>query len=79
MYPLLRMLVCDRVAPLGNPVVPDVYWMLIGSAALRDEAISDSRCSSAGVSTIVCHCSDSNSTTSRTPGVSGRTCSSMPA
>ena len=25
------MLWCERVAPLGNPVVPDVYWMLIGS------------------------------------------------
>ena len=24
------MLWWDRVAPLGNPVVPDVYWMLIG-------------------------------------------------
>src|SRR3954447_23513748 len=31
-YPLLRMLWCDRVAPLGNPVVPLVYWMLIGSS-----------------------------------------------
>ena len=26
------MLRCDSVAPLGNPVVPDVYWMLIGSS-----------------------------------------------
>ena len=25
------MLRCDSVAPLGKPVVPDVYWMLIGS------------------------------------------------
>jgi hypothetical protein len=23
------------VAPLGNPVVPEVYWMLIGSPGLR--------------------------------------------
>src|SRR6266581_4016186 len=30
--PLLRMLWCDRVAPLGKPVVPEVYWMLIGSS-----------------------------------------------
>ena len=29
------MLWCDRVAPLGNPVVPDVYWMLIGSWGSR--------------------------------------------
>ena len=26
------MLWWDRVAPLGNPVVPEVYWMLIGSS-----------------------------------------------
>src|SRR4029450_9121757 len=32
-YPLLRMLWCDSVAPLGKPVVPEVYWMLIGSSA----------------------------------------------
>lgn len=25
------MLRCDSVAPLGCPVLPDVYWMLIGS------------------------------------------------
>ena len=30
-YPLFRMLAWVSVAPLGNPVVPDVYWMLIGS------------------------------------------------
>ena len=30
-YPLFRMLRCDSVAPLGKPVVPEVYWMLIGS------------------------------------------------
>jgi hypothetical protein len=28
------MLRCDSVAPLGNPVVPDVYWMLIGSSVV---------------------------------------------
>ena len=31
-HPLLRMLWWDSVAPLGNPVVPLVYWMLIGSS-----------------------------------------------
>ena len=31
-YPLFRMLRWVRVAPFGNPVVPDVYWMLIGSS-----------------------------------------------
>ena len=33
--PLLRMLWWDRVAPLGKPVVPLVYWMLIGSSKDR--------------------------------------------
>ena len=33
--PLLRMLWCESVAPLGKPVVPLVYWMLIGSS--KDE------------------------------------------
>ena len=26
------MLWCESVAPLGKPVVPEVYWMLIGSS-----------------------------------------------
>ena len=26
------MLWCDSVAPFGKPVVPEVYWMLIGSS-----------------------------------------------
>ncbi len=30
------MLRCDSVAPLGKPVVPDVYWMLIGSSDASD-------------------------------------------
>ena len=30
--PLLRMLRWLSVAPLGKPVVPEVYWMLIGSS-----------------------------------------------
>ena len=29
---LLTMLWWDSVAPLGEPVVPDVYWMLTGSS-----------------------------------------------
>ena len=36
--PLLRMLRCDRVAPLGKPVVPLVYWMLIGSVGSQRRA-----------------------------------------
>ena len=34
-YPLFRMLRWVSVAPLGNPVVPDVYWMLIGSSGAQ--------------------------------------------
>src|SRR5438094_213974 len=33
--PLLRMLWWLSVAPLGKPVVPLVYWMLIGSSNWR--------------------------------------------
>ena len=33
--PLLRMLWCESVAPLGKPVVPLVYWMLIGSLGVE--------------------------------------------
>ena len=32
--PLLRMLRWLSVAPLGLPVVPEVYWMLIGSSGV---------------------------------------------
>ena len=31
-YPLFKMLWCDSVAPFGKPVVPEVYWMLMGSS-----------------------------------------------
>ena len=34
--PLFRMLWCESVAPLGKPVVPEVYWMLIGSSNCSD-------------------------------------------
>ena len=34
--PLLRILWWLRVAPLGNPVVPLVYWMLIASSHSSD-------------------------------------------
>ena len=39
------MLWCDSVAPLGNPVVPLVYWMLIGSSndRLASRSASGSR------------------------------------
>ena len=43
--PLLRMLWCDSVAPLGKPVVPLVYWMLIASSkdSVAARAASSSR------------------------------------
>src|SRR5258706_89196 len=43
--PLLRMLWCESVAPLGNPVVPLVYWMLMGSSKAR---AASRRCSASG-------------------------------
>ena len=36
-YPLLRMFRWVSVAPFGKPVVPDVYWMLIGSSGDNDD------------------------------------------
>lgn len=30
-YPLFKIFKCERVAALGNPVVPDVNWMFAGS------------------------------------------------
>ena len=30
------MLWCESVAPFGKPVVPEVYWMLIGSSNWSD-------------------------------------------
>jgi hypothetical protein len=45
--PLLRMLRCESVAPFGKPVVPEVYWMLIGSVldsvAIRSATASAGR------------------------------------
>jgi len=38
--PLLMMLRWLSVAPLGKPVVPDVYWMLIGSSGWSEASRS---------------------------------------
>jgi hypothetical protein len=35
------MLWCERVAPLGKPVVPVVYWMLMGSSKASVAARSE--------------------------------------
>jgi hypothetical protein len=40
--PLLTMLRCVSVAPLGAPVVPLVNWMLMGSRASSPAVISSS-------------------------------------
>ena len=37
---LLRMLRCVSVAPFGLPVVPLVYWMLMGSSHWSDDSRS---------------------------------------
>uniref|UniRef100_A0A6J7M5R8 Unannotated protein n=1 Tax=freshwater metagenome TaxID=449393 RepID=A0A6J7M5R8_9ZZZZ len=50
------MLWCVSVAPLGKPVVPDVYWMLIGSSndspAMRSRKSLSGAC---GPSSHACH------------------------
>src|SRR5437773_77390 len=48
--PVLRMLWWERVAPLGKPVVPEVYWMLIGSSNC---SVASSSCSSPGSSGLL--------------------------
>src|ERR1019366_354602 len=61
--PLLRMLWWERVAPLGKPVVPLVYWMLIGSSKDRLAARSSrapgpepSAAADAPAASSSCHC-----------------------
>ena len=44
-YPLFRILKWVRVAPLGNPVVPLVNCMLIGSSGCSKAAIDSTCCS----------------------------------
>ena len=45
---LLTMLWWVSVAPLGEPVVPDVNWMLIGSSGSRVRATASRRNACAG-------------------------------
>ncbi len=45
--PLFKMLRCVSVAPFGNPVVPLVNWMLIGSVLLSVAATASTCGSSA--------------------------------
>ena len=58
------MLWCDSVAPFGNPVVPDVYWMLIGSSKLSVAARSASASPSTSPDAIASHASLPRRTTS---------------
>ncbi len=76
-YPLLRMLWCDSVAPLGKPVVPEVYWMLIGSSKDSVTNCSSSRTWSAAppATSSASHSAAPMNTTSASSGQSGRTCS----
>ena len=77
-YPLLRMFEWESVAPLGNPVVPDVYWMLIGSWFVSPARISARTSASVGPETIDSHSSSPKSTTSSRSGQFGCTCASIP-
>src|SRR6476620_1091748 len=69
------MLWWDSVAPLGNPVVPEVYWMLIGSSALSSACrrASSTRSPARQAETRSSHSGRPMSTTCRRSGQSGRT------
>ena len=69
--PLLRMLWCESVAPFGKPVVPDVYWMLIGSSKLSPARISGSTDRSPTESES--HSGSARKTTERSCGQRSRT------
>ena len=61
--PLFRMLWCVSVAPLGLPVVPLVYWMLIGSSV----SSCSSRCPTSDGSTPAPSSTSADHTRSRWP------------
>src|SRR3954462_3882762 len=73
------MLWCDNVAPLGKPVVPDVYWMLIGSSNDSVASRSCNRC--VGVesprSANVSHCGEPRKIVPSSPPTSSRTPATM--
>ena len=72
------MLWCDRVAPFGVPVVPEVYWMLMGSSKVRvaSRAASSPSSTPAPASSSASHPS-SSTTVSFNAGHSGRTRSTI--
>ncbi len=73
------MLWWESVAPLGKPVVPLVYWMLIASSALSVSPRSRTRPTSPSWTNSAAHCSVSVMTTRSSPGVFGRTVSIISA
>jgi hypothetical protein len=73
--PLLSRLWWVSVAPFGKPVVPDVYWMLIGSSALSRVSRSANcpRSAARPASIREVHAGSPRKTTSRRSGQSSRT------
>ncbi|SLI19425.1 Uncharacterised protein [Mycobacteroides abscessus subsp. abscessus] len=65
------------VAPLGKPVVPEVYWMLIGSSMVSSAPSSANRTGSGVVLVTCCHWSSPRMSTCSSPGHSPRTSSIM--
>ena len=66
-----------RVAPFGNPVVPEVYWMLIASSKPSVAARSSSAALSTGVDSIASHSDEPRYTTVSSAGQSPRTSSTI--
>ncbi|CAM5265142.1 hypothetical protein SVIOM74S_01814 [Streptomyces violarus] len=69
------MLWWERVAPLGKPVVPDVYWMLIGSS--QDRPSSSNRAPGVPRPSSASQLGSPKYTTSRNPAQRPRTCSTI--
>ncbi len=69
------MLWWDSVAPLGKPVVPLVYWMLIGSSncSSADRASSTARSTVAPEATSSSHSDVPRKTTRSSAATVGRT------
>ena len=68
-----------RVAPFGAPVVPLVYWMLIGSAgeSAASRAASASASTSPARASSASHSAPPSQNTSVSAGSSGRTSSTI--
>ena len=77
--PLLRMLRWVSVAPFGKPVVPDVYWMLIGSSGpqLRPPLVQRGRRDAGRVRHSSSHSGDQRKIARSSAGRSARTSSTI--